>query len=216
MNCIQAHDQLPALLYGDLRSEEKASLEKHIAECLACRQEYAALREVRQLLDRVPAPECRVDLPKLYGQAVDRQVRCLRFWRRMAVACCGVAAALAAITLLMLRLEVRLGHHQLVLRWGSLPEGGQAAQFPPDTLAQAPKPASPETEEQLRLLSQLIHALADTAEARDFRQRQELARLRVELADLQRQTAQWRRDTERDVGALYTAHLIYAKKGEKP
>ena len=75
MNCTQAHDQLPALHYGDLRSEEKAALEKHLAECLPCQQEYAALREVRKLLDRVPAPECRVDLPGLYRQAADRQVR---------------------------------------------------------------------------------------------------------------------------------------------
>ena len=84
----------------------------------------------------------------------------------MAVACCGAAAVLAAIAM-VLRMEVRLDLHQLVLRWGSLPAGGQAALPPPPTLAQAPKTASPETEEQLRLLSQLIHALADTAEARD-------------------------------------------------
>jgi anti-sigma factor RsiW len=215
MNCTQAHDQLPALLYGELRSEEKAYLEKHLAECSTCRQEYAALREVRELLDRVPAPEYRLDLPKLYRQAADRQVRRVRIWRRMAVACCGAAAALAFIALVW-RMEARLEPHQLVLRWGPVPVGGQAIQSPAPTLAQAAKAAPPETEEQLRLLSQLIHALADTAEARDFRQRQELVQLRAELGELQRRTAQWRRDTERDVGALYTAHLISVRKGEKP
>jgi hypothetical protein len=212
MNCKQAHDQLPALLYGDLRSEEKAPLEKHLAECLACRQEYAALCDVRRLLDRVPAPEYTVDLLNLYAQAEEHHVRGLRFWRRIAVACCSVAAVLAAISL-MWRMEIRLEHHELVVRWGAPPAGGQAAT---DTLPQAPKALSRETEEQLRLLSELIHTLADTAEARDFRQRQELARLRVEFADFQRRIVQWIQDTERDVGALYTAHLISAKKGEKP
>src|SRR5438445_5585270 len=152
MNCIQVQDQLPGLLYGDLRSDEKAVLEKHMGECSACRREYAALREVRKLLDRVPAPECRLDLPGLYHRAADHQVRTVRFWRRVAVACCGAAAALAAITL-VLRMELRLEPHQLVLRWGPLPAGGQAVPLPQEFLAQARQRDSPETEEQLRLLS---------------------------------------------------------------
>ena len=213
MNCTQAQDQLPGLLYGDLRSEDKAALEEHLAGCSTCRREYAALSGVRKLLDRVPAPDIRLDLAALYRQAADRQARRVRFWRSTAIASCGAAAALVAIALL-LRMEFRLESHQLVLRWGSGSAGATETPFP-EKLVQA-RPASPQTEEQLRLLSQLIHALADTVETRDLRQQQEFIQLRAELADLQRRTAQWRRDTERDVGALYTAQLISLKKGDKP
>jgi hypothetical protein len=212
MNCAQAQNLLPGLLYQDLRSEEKGALEKHIAECSACRREYATLREVHKLLDRVEAPECQLDLPGLYHRAAEHQVRTVRFWRRVAMVCCGAAAALAAIAL-VLHMEVRLESQQLVLRWGSLPAGGPAVPFPQEIIAEGRKTAPPETEEQLRLLSQLIHGLADTAEARDIRRQQELVQLRAELKELQHRTTQWRRDTERDVGALY---LISVNKGEKP
>jgi hypothetical protein len=212
MNCTQAQDQLAGLLYGDLPCEEKAALEKHIEECSACRHEYAALREVRKLLNRVPAPEGRLDLPVLYRQAADRRARSVRFWRRSAVACCATAAALATIAV-MSRMEIRLEPHQVVLRWGSPPTGAQAVPVPQEIIAQPQQTASPETEAQLRLLGQLVHALTDTAEARDFRRQQELVQLRSEIGELQRRTAQWRRDTERDVDALY---LISVNKGEKP
>lgn len=221
MNCLQAHQQLPALIYGDLTPEEKTALEKHLEGCLPCRQACAALRGIRELLDRVPAPESRLDVSQVYRQAAERQTRRVRFWRRAATALCGTAAALLVVALLS-RMEVRLEPDQIVLRLGSPRAGGEAIQSPLASVAQPARVAFPDnhslaaTEEQLQLLSQLIHALADSTEVRDLRQRQELVQLRVELRDLQRRTAQWRMATEHDVDALYTAQLISTKKGEKP
>lgn len=217
MNCTQAHDRLPGLLYGHLLPAEKAGLEKHLAECPACRQEYAALRQVRHLLDRGPSPEVRLDLRQLYGQACDRQLRQGRRWRRVGIALCGAAVVLAVIAL-GLRMEVRMEPRQLVLRWGTPSAQREPTQSPQILQVQAQRAelSSGAAEEQFQLLSQLIHALADTAEARDSQRRQELLQLRADLRELQRRTAQWRYATERDMDALYTAHFISAKKGEKP
>lgn len=216
MNCTQARHHLPALIYGDLTPSEKTAVENHLEKCLSCRQEYTALRQTRELLNRVSAPEALVDVPLLYRRAVDRQMRGARFGRRTAVLWCGAAAALVVIALVC-RMEVRLQPHQVVLRWSSLPAAQEEPPSPPEArVAKVENHSSTEIEEQLQLLSQLVHALADSAEARNFRQRQEVVQLRAELRDLQWRTAQWRKDTERDVGALYTAQLISAKKGEKP
>src|SRR5579864_2370547 len=120
----------------------------------------------------------------------------MRFWRRLAVACCGAAAVLV-ISALVLRIEIRLEPQQVVLRWGSEPHDRVAVQslpkaLPSSKMASSEGDLSPATEEQLRLISQLIHALADTAEDRELRWRQEFVQLRGELRDLQHRTVQWR------------------------
>src|SRR5262249_53915730 len=116
MNCQHVQDSLPGFLYGDLPPHETAKLEKHLASCPTCRQAYAALQEVRRLLDRVRAPQSRVDLPRLYRQAGEHQLRQARRRRRLGVAATAVAAALVGVAL-GLRLEVRVQADQLVLRW---------------------------------------------------------------------------------------------------
>jgi hypothetical protein len=65
----------------------------------------------------------------------------------------------------------------------------------------------PEAEERLRLLSELVNALAADAAQRDDRQRAEVAALRVRLDELrQADLARWAA-LENDVRTLYRAHF---------
>jgi hypothetical protein len=211
MNCPEASDRLPALLYGDLQPAEASALQEHLATCAACRRRHAALERVRCALDTVPAPEVQVDVPRLYREAAARQLRRARRWRGAAVACAAVAALLLAV--LGLRIQVRVEGQQLVVRWGAVPVN-DAVPVPAPAQRVQPPP-SPEVEERLCVLSELIHALADEVEARDEQEQQRVARLQARLDELQRQDNRRWNETERNVAALYAAQFI-AKKGEKP
>jgi predicted ATPase len=57
----------------------------------------------------------------------------------------------------------------------------------------------------LRLVQDLVRALAADVEARDDRQRDELLRLRARVDAVQSQARQWFAAAENDVKALYTA-----------
>jgi hypothetical protein len=212
MNCAKVRDRLPALLYGDLPPGEASALRDHLAACPACRQEHAALEGIRRALDMVPAPAVRVDLPRLYREAAARQVRRAGRWR-WAAAACGAAAAVLLVVL-GLRLEVRVESQQLVVRWGTAPEKVIVPPPGPGPRAESPPP-SPDVEERLRVLSELIHALADDVAARDEQEQQRVDRVRARLDELQRQGNRRMSETERNVAALYVAHYI-AQKGEKP
>src|SRR5262245_7783395 len=198
MNCSQARDRLPGLLYGDLPAAEAAAVEDHLAGCPACRNEHAALRGVRRALDALPAPPVEVDLPRLYRAEADRRARQLRRWRRAAVALAGAAAVLLLVV--GLRLELRVEAHQLVVRWGTPPPA-------PPPVARAEARPDRATQEQVQLLGELVHALAGDLEARDQRQRGELRRLQAQLERLRWQSEQRWAATEDNVSALYTAHF---------
>src|SRR5262245_40480953 len=105
MNCAQARELLPALIYGDLVPDLKTGLEAHLATCAHCREEQTALLDVRRLLDLAPAPDAEVDVRRILAQASQCRQKQTRRWRRAAVGFLGVAAGLLA--LLILRLEVR-------------------------------------------------------------------------------------------------------------
>lgn len=211
MNCSQIRDRLPLLCYGDLAPAEAARVEAHLQGCAACRAERAALAGVRQLLDQVPTPEPTLDLPALYRQLDERRGRQLTRWRRVAVS----LAALAALLLLAvgLALEVRLENHQISVRWGSPPS------MPP---AVAPLLAGPslaplearlaDDAEQLQILRELVYALKRDADSRDTLRQQDLIRLQLRLAVLQRQMDQRWTETEQNVSALYTL----SRKGNVP
>jgi hypothetical protein len=211
MNCTAIRDVLPALLYDDLPPDEAARLHKHLAGCSACKAEYEALRRLRQGLDRLPAPGVQVDLARLYREAVRFQEGRLRRWRRAAAVM--VAAAALVLLAFLLNLEVRVDGHQLVVRWGSPPE----PVAPTPMIVQAP-PAPPAiSAEEVRLLRDLIHALAADVEDRDYRRQQALARLQLRLETLQTQTERRLADNERTSAAFYTALFgPRNKKGERP
>jgi hypothetical protein len=213
MNCSQVCAELPALVYGDLKPEEAAPLRKHLDVCPACRREQAALQQLRRILDAVPTPQVEVDLPQLYRQAAAQQECRLRRWRRAAVALAAVAAGLALLAFGH-RLEVQLEPHQAVFRWGSAPS---TPGLPRTHAAQAslnPEgPASQDPAEQLRLLSELVRALAREQEASDQRQQNSLARLESRVADLQDLANERWTTTQRNVAALYAAHVLQSQKG---
>ena len=216
MNCSLVRALLPLSLTDDLKPEEAASVDEHLTTCPACRGERAELEKVRAALSAVPVPAVQVDLPGIYRQAAERQARRARRWRRAALACCGVAAALLVV--IGLRLEVRVGANELTFRWGAQPPDNPQPQpkqhpGPPAQVKDRPAPpVVPNTEERLRLMNELIHALTNDIEARDVHQQQRLARLQERLDRLSDQASRWRLETERDVAALYTAQFV--KKGE--
>jgi hypothetical protein len=219
MNCTQARDRLPALLYGDLPAEEMRSVRDHLTSCPACRDECAALRQVRRLLDAVPAPPAAVDLPRLYREADARRQRRLRLWRRLALAAGAAAAAAVAALVGGPRLEVRLEAHQVVLRWGAPPDAPPPDHRPgpAEGVAAAPPPSLPtDVDERLRLLGDLVQALAADADLRDGRRQQELAGLRAQLRSLQQQMAEMQMATDKDRAAIYSALFPDNPKGGLP
>jgi anti-sigma factor RsiW len=214
MNCTHVRTQLPALLYGDLPPAAADALRGHLAGCAACREEYATLQRVRHTLDVLPAPAVQVDLPRLYREAAERQVRRAQRWRRVALAGCAAAAVLLLVA--GLRLQVRLDARQLVVRWGAPDEPAAGPSRNQDTPPRdRPAAGAPdETEERLALISSLIHALAEDLEARDAQQQQAVKRLQDRLDALQFQgNARWG-ETERNIAALYAAQFGPIKKGE--
>jgi hypothetical protein len=214
MNCPDVRACLPALAYGDLGPAETARVEEHLARCPECRREWAGLRAVRRLLDAAPAPEVSVDVAAVYRRAAERQARAARRWRRVGCAACvGLAAALAVAV--GLRLEVQVGEQQVVLRWG-LPPAPPAPPAPPPPAPTPPRPAAPDaTEERLRLLGELVQALAADVRGRDDRQQQDIEALRRQVQEVQQQSVRRLEDAQRDLDALYQAQFP-AGKGTQP
>jgi hypothetical protein len=212
MTCTEARPLLPALLYGDLPLREAALVRAHLGRCESCRREEAALAEVCHLLDTLPAPEAAVDLGQLYRDAARGSARPRPRGGRGAYA---VLAAAAAVMLLVLatRLELRFEAEQLVIRWGPPPAAAPPAPPPPEPPVTLAAPPTPEVEERLRLLGDLVQALAADADRRDARQQQELEALRAQILAAQQQMAQLRQSFDRDVAALYSAQFPEAKKG---
>jgi hypothetical protein len=214
MTCTEIRARLPALLYGDLPADEAAALEKHLAGCRACRQERMALARARALLGAAPEPsEVQIDLPRLYGEAARRRLARTRRWRRAAA-----LTGMAAVVLLgvLLKLEVRVEGHQVVLRWGAPPEA-PTPMPPPEPAPPRPEPAGPQvTAAELQLVRELVHALAADIDSRDQQQRRALVWLRGRLDDLQRQAQERWHATEQLVAALHTVQMEGLTKGENP
>jgi hypothetical protein len=150
-----------------------------------------------------------VDLSRLYRRAGDEQTRRLGRWRRAALALTAVAGLL--LLAFALRLEVRVEQHQLLLRWGS----------PREVTVPAPLPAPPVlaagvSAEELQLMKDLLHALADDVATREQRQQQAILQLQLRLEALLEQSQQHWSATERDVTALYNAQFGFRPKGENP
>ena len=213
-DCNAVHPLLAEAVYDDLQNDQAAVVRRHLSDCPACQAEFAALREVRDALNAVPpvAP-VRVDVGRLYREASRRQTLRLRRWRRTAAALGAVAALLLVV--FFLRLEVRLEAQQLVLRWGA-PEPVAVAPAPPP---QPPVPAPvivaapPEvTADDLRLVKQLIHALAANQDTHDEQQTQELLALRQRLDRLQIQADRRWATTEYYVSALQTNQSQLTRK----
>lgn len=207
MKCTDVRAALPLLIYGDAGQQESA-LQQHLASCAACRREQQALEGVRRMLDGESAPPVEVDLSRLHRSIADRQAQRLRRWRRIAGAFGAIAAALLLV--IGLRLEVRLDASQLIVRWGEETPVGQA--FQPNV----PKPKSqagkPDLREELRIHSELIHALKQDADDRDRQVADQLEQLEKYVRALQTQADRRWSATEKDLTVLTRLSI----KGEKP
>ena len=81
MHCSEMRELLPLHLYGDLPPEQAAGVDKHVAECPACRRDRDALQAARRILDAVPGPAVHVDLSRIYARSSRLQQRRLRRWQ---------------------------------------------------------------------------------------------------------------------------------------
>jgi len=73
-DCGRIRNELPAYLYGELAAEGTTALEQHLATCAACRDEQAALRETRKLLERWETPRC-VEDPRQLARSIAELAR---------------------------------------------------------------------------------------------------------------------------------------------
>jgi hypothetical protein len=213
MNCAQAREQLPELLYGELGQAEAAAVESHRGGCPACQAEFSALERVRDTLNALPAaPAAHVDLARLYADASKLQLRRIRLWRRSALALFGAAAVLLVV--IGLKLELRVNANEFVVRWSSQPEVVSPAPEPPQApqvvrIEHAPPTISAE---EFQLMNDLIHAVAADVDTRDRRRQQEVSSLQARFLALQDGSQQ----RDRIMTALYTAQFGIRDKGEKP
>jgi hypothetical protein len=218
MNCSQARAQLPALLYGDLPHEEAGQVQAHLTSCAACRREAEALQQVRHALDTLPVPALHQDLPGLYREAAVREKQRRRRWRRAAVLL-AVASAAALVFVWRSSWELRLERHQVVLSWGSPPGMDVSPRptpaFPFAEHASGGTPAGPgEVEDRLRLLTDVVQAMATDAELREARRQQEVAALQDEVRSLEQQMAAM--PTEQSTTVLDTVLSPQSPKGAWP
>jgi hypothetical protein len=192
MNCSDVLPLLAELLAGDLAVAQADAVHRHLKDCPSCQDERQALAQVLGALDTAADPEVRVDLRRLYQQAAERQRRLARRWRRL----CLVAAAAAVLLVLWLGLglQVRVEHEQLVVRWSEqtpadrVPERDRQVSPPGPVQPKQSAPIDARTNVTLvsdvKLLRELVHALAAEVERLDGKQEQQLQALREELARL--------------------------------
>src|SRR5262249_42310126 len=144
-----------------------------------------------------------VDLAGIYQDRLARARRRSRLWQLAG----GLAVAVCAL-LLLLRIDIRVNAQQLVLRWGQ-PEPVIQERVIPEVVQASPSSAEPSQEvlERLRLMDELIHALADSVEVNDQKRHDDLLQLQRELAALQRRSELQFVETHQDMNALYTAQF---------
>jgi hypothetical protein len=219
MTCNEIREKLPLHLHGDLPAAEAAQVKQHCETCPICRKELESLRQVGHLLDSVSTPQAHVNISQIYAEALQRQVRRARIWRRAALGLAGLAAL--ALLVFGLKLEVRVQAHQLVVRWNQQPEdpvpgANRKPQSP--VLAHVDSPTPQVTVEQIQWVRDVIHALAADVEMRDQKQREAMALLVKNLEAFQYGDNQRWKATQRDVAALFTVCLGPRErdKGGKP
>jgi hypothetical protein len=141
-DCGRVRSELPSLVYGELPSEARAALERHLAGCAPCSEELAAVRDTQALLSRWETPRSHEDPRTLArevaaragatpAQAPERRAlpRRARLVRWSAILS-GAAAALV-FTLSVLNARASLGGGRLELSFG-LPGVAPAPSEPVD------------------------------------------------------------------------------------
>jgi len=213
MNCPDVRPLLPVLVYDDLPPAEAAAVRRHLDACPGCRDEFAGLAHARAALDAVPVPAANVDVARLYTELAARQERRGRRWRRISVAAAALAAGLVLV--LGLRLQVRFEAHQFVIAWGD-DRASRERERPEKLPPVAHAPGSPELNERLRLLDDLVHAVAAEVDRRDRRREADIAEVGRRLDGFRRVAAEKWLEAERNVSALYVAQFKPTKGGNTP
>jgi hypothetical protein len=212
MRCEDARPLLPLHAYGDLAASERAALEEHLAQCGDCRRELVEFQNLRDQLNAPPSPESHVNVGRIYLLQTLRRQRQTRRWQFVAL-----SAIAAAAVVMLTRLDIQANAGQLVIRRGK-PEPVAVVEKPPAVSVAVPAPAEPSREvmERLQVMNDLIHALADSIETGDQQRREDLQRLQMELASLQRRSQQQFDETQENVDALYAAQFGPRAEGTKP
>ncbi len=91
---IQYHDYLD----NDLNKDAQLVFEQHVAECQACRQELAELRQLFTAIESVPEFNLRIDLSSSILDAIDKQAGLSRNWKLATAIQFGLASILIIIS----------------------------------------------------------------------------------------------------------------------
>jgi anti-sigma factor RsiW len=216
MNCDDIRTRLLAWHYEELPAAEQAEVARHVDGCGSCREQSLAWQELGRKLDTLRVPAAHVELPRLFQQAVQRQERRLRGWRRTAAAL--VAAAAVGLIAVGLKLQIRMEASQVVVSWGNPPEAKpQVPELPsPPTIAPVQPTVSQVNPEDVQLVKDLVRALATEIQWRDHQQQENLLRLQARFEALLGGALDRWASNERDVAALYSAQFRLHKQGENP
>lgn len=91
MNCEQAANLIPLLLYDELSFEEEEQLHRHLDRCDACRRALTREQAIHEALDRIEAPissdiltRCRRDLAGRLAAVKPRPGALAGLWSRLA------------------------------------------------------------------------------------------------------------------------------------
>ncbi len=215
MNCSQTQGKLPLLLYGDLDGGDALAIETHLAECNTCQTALKELARVRDLLDFVPAHNLRVDMGHFSDAVSPRKIQPSGPWKRYAF------WAMPAVLLIafMFNLEVRFEKHQFIVLWGDVPQEEERETIAPRESEPIPPvsdsaAATQKLDERIRVLDELVHALADQVHAHDRAQRDRLSALQTRLHFLEQVSREYRDQANRSVAALYAACFPNASQGK--
>jgi hypothetical protein len=134
-------DLLPDYLHDRLASSARTSVERHLAECAACRDELALLRDLRGALNRAP----RIDVAAVAAAIPAYRPPARKSWAtgwRAAAAIAAIAAGGASFALL-----TRSGQPPTIAQGPAAAPASQThgvgPAAPPTATAQLPEPAEP-------------------------------------------------------------------------
>ena len=188
MDCDVYRDQLLEVLYGEADAETAASFERHLSDCVACREELAELSAVRGALQAWKLPRQRPSV---------RRFAPPRFLWAAAAAALVILAVGGAVGLA--GLEMRLQGGPVVVQLGGVARPVVAPQ-PVDTTPQMRSSAPmmvavPASDAQEAIM---MRRLAELIRESETRQQQTL---RASLSGFEERTARQRRYDLARIGA---------------
>ena len=123
-DCGRVRSELAALVYDELPPDARATLERHVESCLACREELAALQDTRRALARWETPLAEED-PRALARSIAARARGAapaparraRLVRWSALLSGAAAAGLFVLSVLSARVSLDQGRLELSFAW---------------------------------------------------------------------------------------------------